>query len=1129
MKFVAVSMSVVRFGLLVGLLFCVLVACHCQIAVAEITFGSDTPDDEFVVLQFADAEPVAPERVAPESVVRRPVPVAPTVDESAALESVVTDLVASQSAAVEPVVVEPTALDAIVTQLVAKQNDAATVEPIAVDPGILANVFADDDVPEAGTPIDPAIDDEIIYHPPAEFSEQPLPADAELQRWIAGMKTARRGPFKRIRWFCADGYIYPPDPYGCSAFGGGVQHGEWTDRVKQLRAHGYLVANVLADLQPEAFVRSADWSDRLKQMLLEQFLVTADDGWILRKARFYRGALQIENEAANGRAILEGLLSRYDLSGNRFLLLREAARLLPHGRYLASLSKMRQLSRSIAEQDAGFESLRTKLHVRPEPGDAVRIREYSSEQGLAELEPDYQQLATALAELYQPRPLIETIEGTAALFEDSALAWKLRLGAERLNIDGASEQRYAALCSLLALVRDGLQTTAATKRQQALLHLSLDLEQAVFTMANAWLEQLPQANRRQTFDWLQHSVEALYGIGLLSPRERRVLQRAVPDAEQMTLTVAEYMERVATLARVPEWAEGTLHQLFAPTVQHWSRIEPLAALYLPDRLRGSPLAAYATVADHLSGDGKQLLGIRSELFGEVVATGINALNPGLARGRLLRWQPGMALSELDSEAIYILPETVAELPRVAGIITAGRGNALSHVQLLARNLAIPNVAIEKRLLDRLEPYLGQTVVLAGSPAGVVLLAQDGLQWQALFEKQAAAPLLLIEPDLDKLDLTVTDMLPLERLTIADSGRVAGPKAANLGELKVQFPELVADGLVVPFGVFRQFLQQPLSAGGPMVFDWLRQQYAEQATISDATLRQRQTLAMLARLRDWITTTPFSAALRQQLWQAMQHKFGNDGSYGVFVRSDTNVEDLPGFSGAGLNKTVPHVVGFEAIVKAIRQVWASPFTERAYSWRQAHMPQPEQLYASVLLMKSVPVAKSGVLVTQDIFSGRRDHYTVAINEGIGGAVAGQRAEELLLDAAGGDDGGNIQLLTQASEPMKRMLADTGGITKVAASGADAVLSEDEARILVEMGRSLPQRFAGLRDGQDGRDGSQAADIEFGFVDGRFVLFQIRPFVESGWARDSRFLAELDGELGQHADQVISLDQRSEEGR
>ena len=48
---------------------------------------------------------------------------------------------------------------------------------------------------------------------------------------------------------------------------------------------------------------------------------------------------------------------------------------------------------------------------------------------------------------------------------------------------------------------------------------------------------------------------------------------------------------------------------------------------------------------------------------------------------------------------------------------------------------------------------------------------------------------------------------------------------------------------------------------------------------------------------------------------MAKEFGADFRGGVFIRSDTNVEDLPGFTGAGLNLTLFNIVGFDNVVKA----------------------------------------------------------------------------------------------------------------------------------------------------------------------------------------------------------------------
>ena len=76
------------------------------------------------------------------------------------------------------------------------------------------------------------------------------------------------------------------------------------------------------------------------------------------------------------------------------------------------------------------------------------------------------------------------------------------------------------------------------------------------------------------------------------------------------------------------------------------------------------------------------------------------------------------------------------------------------------------------------------------------------------------------------------------------------------------------------------------------------------------------------------TVPGTVQLEPAGRSAFASVIDSEPNDGVFVRSDTNVEDLPGFTGAGLNKTIPNVVGYDAILQAIREVWASPFSDRA---------------------------------------------------------------------------------------------------------------------------------------------------------------------------------------------------------
>jgi phosphoenolpyruvate synthase/pyruvate phosphate dikinase len=377
--------------------------------------------------------------------------------------------------------------------------------------------------------------------------------------------------------------------------------------------------------------------------------------------------------------------------------------------------------------------------------------------------------------------------------------------------------------------------------------------------------------------------------------------------------------------------------------------------------------------------------------------------------------------------------------------------------------------------------------------------------------------LKIVPDLDKLDLETTDFVPLTALGAKDSGRIAGPKSANLGELTRHFGRSVPTGFVIPFGAFRQQLDRPLEPGGPSVFSWMQERYrviAQQA--GDPVTQQRTTREFLARLRAWIEDLEPGSEFRARLRTSLDRTFGADGTYGVFVRSDTNVEDLPGFTGAGLNLTVANAVGSDDILQAIRDVWASPFTERAFSWRQAHMDQPEYVFPAVLVQLAFPSEKSGVMVTADVEGGRPGWLSVAVNEGVGGAVDGQAAESLLIHARTGQ----VRFLAQATAPQRRELARSGGLATVPASGTEAVLDPADVAKLVTLAADAPKRFPALKPK---RGETIPADIEFGFRHGELAVLQLRPFVENKSAQKSNYLTDLDRKFQERGTLQVQLNQ------
>jgi hypothetical protein len=323
-------------------------------------------------------------------------------------------------------------------------------------------------------------------------------------------------------------------------------------------------------------------------------------------------------------------------------------------------------------------------------------------------------------------------------------------------------------------------------------------------------------------------------------------------------------------------------------------------------------------------------------------------------------------------------------------------------------------------------------------------------------------------------------------------------------------------VAIPFGAFRALLGRPSPAAGQDMFDYVVEGYRTLAALpAGSAERKAATDAFRQRLHDWVAGSRLEADYAAALAERLSARFGPDGSFGVFVRSDTNVEDLPGFTGAGLNLTLPNVVGVAAIEAAIPQVWASPFTARAFAWRQALMREPEHVYPAVLLLESVDVDKSGVLVTQDIDTGDRAWLSVAVNEGVGGAVEGQSAEALRIPLAGGEP----RLLAQASAPWRRQIDPAGGIATLPASAADAVLAPMEIAALVEFARALPARFPPIVDA-DGRPAP--ADVEFGFQDGALRLFQIRPFLDNAVTRRSGYLTAMDPPPAALAAIAVDLD-------
>ena len=169
-----------------------------------------------------------------------------------------------------------------------------------------------------------------------------------------------------------------------------------------------------------------------------------------------------------------------------------------------------------------------------------------------------------------------------------------------------------------------------------------------------------------------------------------------------------------------------------------------------------------------------------------------------------------------------------------------------------------------------------------------------------------------------------------------------------------------------------------------------------------------------------------------------------------------------------------------------------------------MDKPQYVYPSILLLRSVANEKSGVMVTEDITTGDRGIISIAVNEGVGGAVDGQSAESLrvtMKDAS-------VKVLATATAPLRRQPSPKGGLVKLPVSGAETLSQAKEIAQMIQFAKELPVKFPSIVDDE----GNPApADVEFGFVKGELHLFQLRPFLQNHKVQGSAYLVNMDKAL------------------
>lgn len=983
----------------------------------------------------------------------------------------------------------------------------------------------------------------LLAQGPIEIST----AQAEqAKKIIDAMKKNPRGPYAQLRWFCNDGTVHPPRPYPCEKRGGGYQHGELSDRAKELDKLGFCVGVLFTGLPYENFLDGGRNYEFLRELVVQNYLQQIDDGWVMRNVLTggtARGYVQAEDEALFGRGLLLQLLNDRAWLEGHYLLATELVRIVPHGQQTQRTESIRQMSKLAAIQDPKFQKIRVKIHNVPEESDIGRVETFLRRFPTT---PARLQLNKLLAEMRAHYASLRAIERFDTFAQQlTHTPWAARIRELRLQLGTASSKAViAALANFSYDIRKDIEQGANNAGPETLLKL-FDLNafvqemlfvrasqftevlasKAAKTVARAAGEDPTQMSRRDLLELSKTFIKAQSGVGLLSVREVEAQLREIDGLlAASTPTAAMYRATTSYLQRAAYWSRNTVTYTFGATVRRYQMVESKTDAFIDNLVRRTIALPLSYVSDFLANDANTEYGITHNIFDQKIGSGITGLNPGVTTAKLnVVPETEMEHPRISKEDIVVISETVEDLPPVAGILTLESGSSLSHVQLLARNLGIPNAVIPSTAIPRLKQSNGREVFYAISPQGsVVLQDADKLtdrEKTILAEKSAGKKATLITIVVEKLQLDDKRLLNLDELSTDDVGRLVGPKAGNLSRLRYHFKDRVAQGVALPFGIFKDYLEQPTSDGSPTIMQDIRATWTTVKEMKSAGASADSidvyVDGRLAMIRKRIVSGTLQPWLVAELEKRLPAEFGPFGTWGVFIRSDTNVEDLPGFTGAGLNKTVFNKTTFPDIQQGIKDVWESVFSKRSYGWRQSVMDKPEHVYASVLLMKSVPNDKSGVLVTANIETGNMDQFTVACSEGPGGAVSGESSEQLLINRDG-----SYQFVQQAKAAYRTLLKfdEKGGSTSVPSSGRSRILEDAEISQLVDLEKELKTAYPNPVD-ENGK--LIPWDVEFGFLDGKLMLFQIRQVNENRALKSLRSLSRLDTGVEFKKDNVVDL--------
>lgn len=323
------------------------------------------------------------------------------------------------------------------------------------------------------------------------------------------------------------------------------------------------------------------------------------------------------------------------------------------------------------------------------------------------------------------------------------------------------------------------------------------------------------------------------------------------------------------------------------------------------------------------------------------------------------------------------------------------------------------------------------------------------------------------------------VLWLDKLSM-DDVPVVGGKNASLGEM---ISNLTTAGIVVPGGfattadAFRDFLAH--NGLDKYINDLL----------TDLDIENVDELVKVgSKIRQKVLHTPFPDALENAVREAYS-TLQADGDISVAVRSSATAEDLPEASFAGQQESFLNVIGIDAVLMQIKEVFASLYNDRAISYRvhQGFDHADVALSAGIQRMVRSDIGASGVMFSIDTETGFEDVVFITSSWGLGECVVQGSVnpdEFYVYKPTLALHKPAILRRTRGSKKIKMIYSDTVSVNTVETTIAERLqlsLSDSDVAALATMAVTIESHYGRPMDIEWGKDG----------VDGNLYILQARP--------------------------------------